>query len=322
MRNKLLFALAILGLLGGLVGAYLSGIQKKPQPPVFTPASNPYGQGIYADGIIESDQLNGENINIYPEVAGNITQILVSEGEQIRRGTPLLQLDDTVQRATTLQQKAQAETALAQIAQAAANLKNVQDQLDKQNRSYQLDPRSVSKDVLDDAKNAVLIAQTNLNVARKQYIAATKAYQAANELLSKFTLKSPQDGVVLAIKAAVGSYISTQGAYGTYTGEFNPVLVMGSTQSTLEVRCYIDEILIQRLPMASKMRAKMFIRGTKISIPLQFVRVQPYVSPKIELSDQRTERVDVRVLPVIFKFKNPKNSSLYPGQLVDIYVGE
>jgi HlyD family secretion protein len=180
----------------------------------------------------------------------------------------------------------------------------------------------VSKDVLDDAKNAVLIAQTNLNVARKQYIAATKAYQAANELLSKFTLKSPQDGVVLAIKAAVGSYISTQGAYGTYTGGFNPVLVMGSTQSTLEVRCYIDEILIQRLPVASKMRAKMFIRGTKISIPLQFVRVQPYVSPKIELSDQRTERVDVRVLPVIFKFKNPKNSSLYPGQLVDIYVGE
>ena len=56
-------------------------------------------------------------------------------------------------------------------------------------------------------------------------------------------------------------------------------------------------------------------------VPLTFVRIQPYVSPKIELSDERQERVDLRVLPVIFRFENPKNLNLYPGQLVDVYVG-
>lgn len=70
------------------------------------------------------------------------------------------------------------------------------------------------------------------------------------------------------------------------------------------------------------MNAQMFIRGTNIHVPLQYVRVQPYVSPKIELSDQRTERVDVRVLPVIFRFEKPKNRYIYPGQLVDVYIGE
>jgi HlyD family secretion protein len=70
------------------------------------------------------------------------------------------------------------------------------------------------------------------------------------------------------------------------------------------------------------MNAQMFIRGTNIRIPLQFVRVQPYVSPKIQLSNQRTERVDVRVLPVIFRFEKPKKLFIYPGQLVDVYVGE
>ena len=65
----------------------------------------------------------------------------------------------------------------------------------------------------------------------------------------------------------------------------------------------------------------MFIRGTDIHVPLTFMRIQPYVSPKIELSDQRQERVDVRVLPVIFRFDNPKNLHLYPGELVDVYVG-
>lgn len=143
-----------------------------------------------------------------------------------------------------------------------------------------------------------------------------------NALLSKYTIKAPSDGVVLSINAATGSYISPQGIYGTYTDGMNPVLVMGSTQNRLAVRCYIDEILVPKLPPADRMQAKMFIRGTKTSIPLEFVRMQPYISPKIQLSNQRTERVDVRVLPVIFRFEKSQDIAVYPGQLVDVYVGE
>jgi HlyD family secretion protein len=84
----------------------------------------------------------------------------------------------------------------------------------------------------------------------------------------------------------------------------------------------VDEILVNRLPGASEIHAQMFIRGTNIRVPLEYVRVQPYVSPKIQLSNQRTERVDVRVLPVLFRFDKPKDVQLYPGQLVDVYIGE
>ncbi len=185
------------------------------------------------------------------------------------------------------------------------------------------------------------VAKANLEVAQKQYDltkagawvydiknqesqyeSLSKAYEASNALLEKYTLKAPVDGVVLSINAAPGSYVSAQGTYDTYTGGYNPIIVMGGTQSHLSVRCYIDEILINRLPPPPRINAKMFIRGTDISIPLEFVRVQPYVSPKIELSNQRTERVDVRVLPVIFRFEKPKNMELYPGQLVDVYIEE
>jgi HlyD family secretion protein len=99
-------------------------------------------------------------------------------------------------------------------------------------------------------------------------------------------------------------------------------MVMGNPDNSLQVRCYVDEILIQRLPDPARMSASMSIRGTTIRIPLKFVRFQPNVTPKIELSSQRTERVDVRVLPVIFSFAKPQNVTLYPGQLVDIYIGE
>ena len=136
MRNKLLITLAVIGILAGFVSAYIYGIKTKAQTPAFTPASNPYEKGIYANGIIESPQTSGENINIYPEVPGVVAKILISEGQHVKAGMPLLKLDDAVQRATADQQKAQAESAREQIALARANLKSLQDTLDKQKKSY------------------------------------------------------------------------------------------------------------------------------------------------------------------------------------------
>lgn len=308
MRNKIIFILAFVGLLIGLVSAYIFGIEKKPMPPAFKPASNPYANGIYAEGIVESFQTSGANINIYPEVPGTIKRILVSEGEITKKGTPLILLDDAVQRATCEQQMAQVELA-------SASLKSTQDQLDKLRKSYDMDSRSVSKNDLDNAQNAVNVARANVEVMRKQH-------ELAQTLLSKYTIRAPADSAVLSINTAVGSYISAQGTYDTYTQGFCPVMVMGGSQTYIGVRCYIDEILIHRLPETSHMKATMHIRGTDINIPLEYVRVQPYVSPKIELSNQRAERVDVRVLPVIFRFERPKNIDIYPGQLVDVYIGE
>ena len=102
-----------MGVLAALVAAYIFGMQRKAQPPVFKPVSNPYDSAIYANGIIESDQSSGENINIFPEVSGSITKVLAHEGQQVTAGTPLFTIDDSVQRATTEQLRLQSEAALA-----------------------------------------------------------------------------------------------------------------------------------------------------------------------------------------------------------------
>ena len=358
--RKLVFTLSLIGLLGGCVAAYVSGITQPPLPPAFSPATNPYARGIYAEGMVESDQPSGENINIYPEVSGTVKHILVAEGQEVRKGDLLLLIDDSIQRATVEQLQSQAQAAAtllaelkaqprketldvneAQVVAAQAALKTTQDTYAKQRDAYTLDPKSVSKDALDSAANAVLTAKTNLEVARKQrdltkagawiydinnqertYNALFKSYLSASALLAKYSLRAPADGKVLAVNPIVGSYVSPQGAYDTYTQGMDPVLVLGAAQTRLNVRCYVDEILVPRLPEPSRMKAQMSIRGSDVKIPLQFVRTQPIISPKIELSDQRQERVDVRVLPVIFRIEKPKNVNIYPGQLVDIYISE
>jgi HlyD family secretion protein len=294
MRNKLIFALSVTGLLIGCVAAYFFGIKKTPLPPAFNPTANPYVNGIYANGIIESEQASGENMNMYPEVSGTVKAIGVSEGQTVQKGTTLLEIEDSIQAAT--------------VHSARATLQSVRDTFDKEEAAYELDPRSVSKDALDSARNAVSVARANLEM------------QSA--LLAKYTLKAPNDGVVLAIHAAVGGYVSPQGTYDTYTQGAIPVIALGALQTHLQVRCYVDEILVPRLPPPGRINAQMAILGTDVRVPLEFVRVQPYVSPKIELSDQKLEQVDVRVLPVIFRIAKPQGLNIYPGELVDVYMGE
>ncbi|MGG1947008.1 biotin/lipoyl-binding protein [Trinickia sp. NRRL B-1857] len=358
MKYRLLFLLAIAGFLAGIGAAYVSGVQPPTRPPVFDPASNPYAHGVYAEGIVESDQASGENINLYPDVAGPVTRILVREGEAVKAGAVLLTIDDSIQQATASQLEAQAEAAAtmldelkaqprretlevvqAQVGAAAASLKMAQDQYDKQERAYAIDSKAVSKDVLDNLRNNVKVARANLEVVTRQFQltragawnydirnqerqaqALAKAAAASNALLSKYTIRAPADGVVLSINAALGSYVSPQGVYESYAQGQAPMLVMGSANTRLAVRCYVDEILIHRLPDVKTFKARMFVRGTNIELPLEFSRIQPYVSPKIQLSDQRTERVDVRVLPMIFRIAQLHGTRLYPGQLVDVYI--
>jgi HlyD family secretion protein len=360
MKNKMVFIVSFIGALGGIAAAVLSGITEPVLPPAFNPAASPYPSAIYSEGIVESAQTSGENTNIYPEVAGTVKEILVSEGQQVKAGQPLLRIDDSIQKATAEQQGSSAEAAAAllrelkaqprketldvadaQVLAAEASLKTAQDTLQKDQAAYEIDPRSVSKDALDSALNAAAVAKANLIVAKRQDAlteagawiydiqnqerqqhALAKAYAASRALLGKYTLRASRDGVVLAINTIVGNYVSPQGSYDAYTQGADPVITLGSLPSSLHVRCYVDEILVPRLPLGCKMVAQMSIRGSDVKIPLEFVRVQPYVSPKIELSDQRQERVDVRVLPVIFKIKKSANVNLYPGELVDVYISE
>jgi HlyD family secretion protein len=359
--TKLIFILAGIGIAGGLVSAVISAQKQPPQPPAFEPASNPYADGIFANGIIESEQAHGSNISVYPEVSGTVTEVLVHAGQAVRRGDALVQIDERVQRATTEQLEAQAQAAKAlleelkaqprpetlavaqaQLTAAQAAAKQARDTYDKQQGAYDIDPHAVSRDALDTARNAWLVADANRVTAQRnldltqagawiydirnqeaQYESLAKSALAARALLSKYTLRAPADGNVLAVNVNEGHYVSSQGMYNPYTQASNdPPVVFGASPKVLNVRCYVDEILIPRLASPKDIKAQMFVRGTKGSVPIEFVRVEPYVTPKIALSDERQERVDLRVLPVVFRFKVAEGQPVYPGQLVDVYIGK
>lgn len=112
---------------------------------------------------------------------------------------------------------------------------------------------------------------------------------------------------VLQVNVRPGEYVAT--APGS------PMVVLG-TVGRLHVRVDIDENDIPRFRPGIPGTASP--RGSPgQSFPLAFVRVEPYVIPKKSLTGGNTERVDTRVLQVIYAIDAP-NPPLYVGQQLDV----
>src|SRR5213079_1836435 len=95
------------------------------------------------------------------------------------------------------------------------------------------------------------------------------------------------------------------------------LLMLGNVHQ-LRVRVDIDEFDIPRFNPRGAATAVLRGHADK-RFPLTFVRVEPYVIPKRSLTGENTERVDTRVLQVIYALKS-KERQVYVGQQVDVYV--
>jgi HlyD family secretion protein len=105
---------------------------------------------------------------------------------------------------------------------------------------------------------------------------------------------------------------------GIYVGIIENDLAMGTGRDSLHVRAYVHEALVRELAAPSRLIVRMFMRENNTSVPLVFVRLPASPSPTTE----REKRVELPVLPVIFRFDSALGLAVHPGQRVDVYIGE
>jgi HlyD family secretion protein len=120
---------------------------------------------------------------------------------------------------------------------------------------------------------------------------------------------APIDGQILQCKVRPGEYAQA----GVLA---QPLILMGDVRR-LHVRADIDEKDAWRV--APGVKAIASVRGNAATrYPLEFVRLEPYVVPKRNLTGDATERVDTRVLQAIYRL--PARAALYPGQQMDLSI--
>jgi hypothetical protein len=94
-------------------------------------------------------------------------------------------------------------------------------------------------------------------------------------------------------------------------------MILGSV-TPFHVRVDVDEHDAWRVREGASAEGSPRGNGA-LKIRLQFVRFEPYVIPKKSLTGDSTERVDTRVLQIIYRVKD-QGAPLYVGQQMDVYI--
>lgn len=315
-------------------------VQAQPPSP---PPTAAFANQVGAVGLVEPAT---ENIGVSLPVSGLVTRIAVQAGETVRRGQLLFSLDDrdlrselALRETNVMLVKAklmklessprpeEIPPAQSRIDEAKALLEDAKVQLRameavKDQRAIRQEDLLRRRRAVESAEARLQQAEANmrllkagtwkpdLEVARAELRQAEAQVQRIQADLTRLQVTAPIDGKILQLKVRLGEYAQS----GTLA---QPLILMGQVDQ-LHIRADIDEKDAWRFKSGAA--ASGAVRGNSaIKYPLQFVRVEPYVIPKRNLTGDSTERVDTRVLQVIYRL--PKEASLYPGQQMDLSIG-
>jgi HlyD family secretion protein len=328
-------------------------IQPPLQPGAGAAALNSAGF-IGSAGLVEAA---GQEIDIGTPVSGVVASVAAVPGQRLDAGAVLFTLDARTAEAQLALRKAELEVAERKLAQAEARIPSLRaalaaarataeavkadlaeqrDQLANSLELKQRDSAALSIRELNRRQNAeraavarlaeaeariaqaeadlVLVAgpgpAVTIDVERANVLQARRAVERAEADLAQLTVRAPIAGTVLQVNLRPGEFAQA----GTLA---TPLMVIGQLDP-LHVRVDIDEADIGRFSPGARAYASLRGQATRRA-EMTFVRVEPFVVPKRALTGSTVERVDTRVLRVIYALPSGMLDA-FAGQQVDVFI--
>ena len=336
------------------VGYSLHVQKKAPEaPPPVPPAQTPFGDTVAGAGQVEAStesSMTG-NIAVGSQLSGAVTKVRVRIGQKVKAGDILFDLDQRQTAADLqvrqsalvvaqeqfhrlkLQPRAEEVTVSEdQLKAAEADLalqKDLYERMQKiagtgalseeEFRTRKLNYVKAQKDVLTAKANLALLKagawDPDIAIAAANVENANAQVEQLKTTLDLLLVRAPVDGTILQINIRPGEYVATAAG--------QTLLMMGALEP-LNVRVNVDEEDIPRLRLNAPARAKLRGDVKQEEVPLTFVRLEPYVVPKTSLTGTNTERVDTRVVQVIYAIdpscRLVQDKKILVGQLLDVFI--
>jgi len=344
--SKLVLPIVALAMLAFGVFHILKAQQTLPKPsPPAPPARSPFSNTIAGAGVVEA---RTENIAIGSALPGVVLEVFVpvdDVGKEVQAGEALFRVDDRQLRAQLAVQQANLVAAKSQLskldqmprpeeipaakAHVEAAESNVLRLLDQYQRAHKLlasrsigaEEHNILQRQYEEAVHQREQASADLKLLTAgawepdKAIARAAIQQAEAQIaqtqteIERALVRAPVAGRVLQVNVRPGEYVGTTPGLA--------LVVLGDIGS-LRIRVDIDEAEIPRVqPGAS---ATAFPRGgSREEVPLQFIRIEPMVTAKRSLTGDNTERVDTRVLKMVYEVA-AADTALYVGQQLDVFL--
>ncbi|AGA27312.1 HlyD family secretion protein [Singulisphaera acidiphila] len=347
MFNKYLLPLVAVG--GLSFAVFYTVVQARQSTeqvtPIIPPPSRPPTKVkvIAGAGLIEAQK---ENIPIGTNVPGVVWEVFIKKGDYVKKGDPLFRIDERDLRSQLKVREAELAASQAQLhklraaprpedvppLQAAfdeskARLADAEAAVARTEKLYNRQMIAASdydkdrftfyaaKSTAAKAKADLerLLAGTwkeDLDVAAASVSQAQSQVESIKIELDRLTVRALADGRVLQLNVRLGQFAAM-----TWK---EPMVVLGDVDR-LHVRVDIDE---NDLPYFEKSAdAVATLKGRPlVRFPLTFMYVEPYVIPKQSLTGSNSERVDTRVLQVVYALPDDRPVDLYVGEQMDVYL--
>ena len=306
MKRKILWGILVVVVAGGGAGVYLSKRGPKPTPVQFGKVARQDLQAkVSANGKIQATK----KVDISATVPGQVTQLAVQEGDQVKKGQFLLQLDSVNFRAGARSSEFSMQALLKDLDSARFNADQAKADLDRAEKNH---ASGILADAdLQRARTTASTTDSALRAAEQRVEQSRAMLEGAKDTLSKTTIRSPMDGIVTAKRIEEGevAVIGIQNQPGT-------VLLTISDMSVVEAEMEIDETSIPSVKLGQDARVHIDAYPNQ---PFDGTVTEVGNSPIVATTGQANEAIKFKVK---VQLKNPPQG-IKPGLSVqaDILTG-
>jgi HlyD family secretion protein len=230
-HKKALIIVAVLAVIGIIV---VGNLQSRREKSVKVTVDKVKRQNLTSLVSASGEVKPKKNINISAQVPGRIVKIGVVEGQEVKAGDFLLQLDSAQYEANADRDRNFIRAANADLIQAEARLQRDKSTFDRQQKLF--NDSLISQDQLEAAKSQYDVSVAQTNAIQFQIKQAEASLKSTMDSLAKTTYSSPIDGIVTSLQVEEGetAIIGTMNNPGT-------VMLTIADLSVMEVEVEVDE---------------------------------------------------------------------------------
>jgi HlyD family secretion protein len=181
-------------------------------------------------------------VDVASDVSGKIEKLSVKEGQIVKKGDFLLQIDPSQAQANVDRAEAAIASMRAQLTQSQANLEQSQRSFDRTTAMKKINPQLIADADVETLRTAVDVNKALVESSKHAVDQALASLNDAKSALSKTTIYAPMGGRVTRLAVEQGE----TAVPGTFNKDAATLLTI-SDMSVLETRVKVDETDVARI---------------------------------------------------------------------------